>query len=271
MRTPTLTELSDHFSMLIKAMCPRDAKDFACKRTKTTFIIKEISADCRTNLVQQLCNLPYFSISTDGSADCGKKRQLYPILIRYYNKEEGRILTEVLSIPANPKSSTGVNIFDLLNNELTKRGLSWEKCISFCSDNAPVMMGRKSGVASFILKQNPQTFMNGCTCHLAAIAAKNASKKLDTHPEDLLLDIMYHLSGSSNRTKELADVQEACGQKPQTLLYYCPTRWLSLGKCIPRLLENWEPVREFFRKNCKVQGKRPLEEKDQPLKKKAKV
>ncbi len=39
-------QLSDHFSMLIKVMCPRDAKDFACKRTKTTFIIKEISADC---------------------------------------------------------------------------------------------------------------------------------------------------------------------------------------------------------------------------------
>lgn len=30
------------------------------------------------------------------------------------------------------------------------------------------------------------------------------------------------------------------------LLKHVPTRWLSVGRCIDRLIKNWEPLRDFF-------------------------
>ena len=195
--------VADHLSELVKVMFPKEAKEFQCGRTKATNIIKEMRVECKTDLLDELKRCTYFSISTDGSADSGNKRQLYPVLIRYYNKTYGVVMTDVYSLPANPESSTGENIFKLMDSEIKKNGLTWSNCISFCSDNAAVMMGHKSGVASFIKKENNNAFINGCTCHLAAIAAQNASKKLPVSLEDLLIDILYHMKFSSKRTKEL--------------------------------------------------------------------
>ena len=127
------------------------AKDVACARTKTSYIISEMHTEREKNLVDNLKNSRGFSISMDGSADkCGKS-QLYPTPVRYFNPQLKKIVTEVLSIPAIKESSTGENIFKLVDSELKKVDLSWEKCLCFCSDNASVMMGNKKGVAAYDL------------------------------------------------------------------------------------------------------------------------
>ena len=121
----------------------------------------------------------------------------------------GKVVTEVLVIPAIKKDSTGVNIFELLDEELKKHELSWDHMVSFCSDNANVMMGQgkqSKSVAAFVKRQNSACFLNGCTCHLIAIAARNASKELPVCIEDLLLDIMYHMQGSSNRYRQISEI-----------------------------------------------------------------
>ena len=60
------------------------------------------------------------------------------------------------------------------------------------------------------------------------------------------------MKGSSKRTRELSDIQEACDLYQQILLAYCPTRSLSLGQCIPCLLNNYIPLLAFFSKNLSV-------------------
>ena len=136
-----------------------------------------MAVDVKEQLVQKVKG-HYFSVLTDGSADKGSKRQLYPLLIKYYNNDMRKIVTEVLSIPAIQEDSTGINIFSLLDEQLTRYGLSWSNVAAFCSDNASVMMGKQNGVAAQILNCNSDIFICGCLCHLSAIAARNASKKL---------------------------------------------------------------------------------------------
>ena len=179
---------SDHLSDLFGKMFPMciAAKNFKSKRTKTTFIIKEMGKDVTQVLVAKLKKTT-FSVLTDGSADKGGKRQLYPLLVRYYDEDLGKIVTYVLQIPDMKKDSTGQNIFDLLDEALSTFGLRWDQVVSFCSDNAAVMMGRNKGVAGFILKENPKCFMSGCTCHLIAIAARNASKQLPISVEAICI------------------------------------------------------------------------------------
>ena len=241
---------SDHLSGLMPVMFPmcNTAKRFSSKRTKTTYIIKEMAKDVKEQLVTKVKG-KYFSVLTDGSAVKGAKRQLYPCLIRYYNSDLGKVITEILSIPAIRNDSTGENIFKLLEEELLKYDLSWKHVIAFCSDNASVMMGKTKGVAAYIAKANSNCLVVGCLCHLVAIAARNAAKKLPIRIEDVLLDIMYHLKGSSKRNRQFAEIQDSCGLDGTALMAYCPTRWLSLGQCIPRILKNHLALLVFFGKD----------------------
>ena len=253
---------SNHLSDLIKNIVQMFGlkQSFSCKRTKSTYITKTMAQDCKEQLVSclKVKDFPYFSISTDGSNDQGFKKQLYPILCRYFNIDLKKVVTEVLSIPNMDMDSTGKNIFSLLNDSLKENKLDWGQCICFCRDNANVMLGAKAGVAAFVSQKQPNIFINGCTCHLAAIAAKAAAKMLPIHLEDVLLDIMYYMKGSSKRSRELRDIQESFALPPKMLLAYCATRWLSMGQCIPRLLELWPALEAFFsghvKKGKKLKG-----------------
>ena len=86
--------VSDHMSDLIKLMCPdsKIAKDYRCKRTKTTHIMHAMASDVIEKLHSSIKNEPY-SISTDGSES--KTKQLYPILIRYPDSDLQKVVTKV--------------------------------------------------------------------------------------------------------------------------------------------------------------------------------
>lgn len=53
------------------------------------------------------------------------------------------VLSDVLTGAMPEGNSCRVNIFGALDEELTKQDLSWDNCISFSSDNASVMLGKK--------------------------------------------------------------------------------------------------------------------------------
>jgi hypothetical protein len=258
---------ADHLSSLFPAMFPdsKIATKFSCRRTKSTAIVHTMAEDVQSDISERMrCNL--FSISTDGSADRGGKNQLYPIVTRYYNKDEGRVLTGTLTLPAcTDICSTGENIFNLVDGELNKYRLSWKHCMSFCSDNAAVMMGHKKGVAAFVTGKNENTFINGCACHLIHLAARKASSMLNTKVDELLIDIFYYLDKSSKRHKTLKEFQGLHGADVSSILKHCTTRWLSLSVCITRLLEQWGPLTHFFEVECqKLQKSAPKKRKADP-------
>ena len=61
----------------------------------------------------------------------------------------------------------------MLDAELRRHSIPWSNVTSFGCDNASVMTGVHKGVASFILKENPDVFISGCSCHLLHLAARN--------------------------------------------------------------------------------------------------
>ena len=123
---------------------------------------------------------------------------MYLVLVHYVNSQIGKVLTGVLSIPALTKDSRGANIFEILDSKLN---LSCEYCLSFCSDNALVTLRKYNGVAAYLLEKAPKCFINGC--HLSAIGAKIAAKKLSVRIDELFVDINCHLKGSYTQSREL--------------------------------------------------------------------
>ena len=240
--TPFAT--TDVFNRTFKVMFPDSAiaRSFSCGRTKATAITKTLAQDRTDTLVEALKNGP-FSVSTDGSNDDYK---LYPIVVRYFNSEVGKISTSLLALPCLKGDSTGVNIANLIISEFSKKSIPWENCISFSTDNAPVMVGRTSGCAIFLKKKHSELAVIGCPNNLLALAGQNAANTLPIDAEELLIYIFYHLDKSVKRKQTFKEFQQLHNVASHKILKHMHTRWLSLGSCLQRIIEQWDPLKDFF-------------------------
>ncbi|XP_070186115.1 zinc finger BED domain-containing protein 5-like [Littorina saxatilis] len=148
----------------------------------------------------------------------------------------------------------GENIFKLVDSEFKAQQIPWENCISFGCDNANVMTGCHKGVIAFVRTKQPNVHMAGCCLHLVHIAAKKGAALLPP-VEDILVDIFYYFNKSVNRQTELKGLQELYDVEQRKMLKHGCTRWLSIGRCLERLLKNWEPLIHFFRdEKAKTKG-----------------
>jgi hypothetical protein len=247
--------VTDHATKLFPKMFSDSttAAKYASSRTKSTALIEMMASDTQTQLVQKLRHQP-FTLATDGSND---DTSMYPLVVRFFSIEQKRVLSLLLSLPECKEAScTGKNIFDVLDNQLKKFAIPWKNCICFESDSASVMLGAHKGVAAYIRKMADNVYIQGCVCHLVHIAAERAAQKLSFGVEDLLIDIYYYFDKSTKRLKELKQFQVLCNVEVRKILKHSSTRWLSLGICLKRLLQQWEPLQEYLQ-NIAMPKKRP--------------
>ncbi|XP_063765267.1 uncharacterized protein LOC134881682 [Eleginops maclovinus] len=118
--------------------------------------------------------------------------------------------------------------------------------MSFGADNAMVMQGLKAGTAGYINKKNSAVYVLGCPCHLIHLAAEKAAAQLPVSIEELLVDIYFYLDKSSKRKQGLKKFQDLCGVEMRKIVKHVSTRWLSLDKCIARLLQQWPALLQYF-------------------------
>lgn len=236
---------ADHMGKLLRSAFPNseEVKKFSSGRTKTTCLAKEMATFEVEKLGKIIRNKPY-SVATDGSHTSDSK--LYPLIIMYADDVSKEIRHQLLSLPALESASTGVNIGQLIITELTNKGIPLDHCISMGSDNAPVMLGRKTGVIAQLNEVNRGIIALGCPCHLINIAAQNAAKAIPVSIDNLLIDIYYYLEASVNRKLKLNEFQDLCGLDMQKMLRHVCTRWLSLGTCVERLNKQWPALNLFF-------------------------
>ena len=242
----------DNFSKAFKLMFKEDkvAKQFQCGRSKGTAIVKEIAAKSTMSLALRMKSSP-FTISTDGSNDLGSCK-LFPIVVRTVNPDLQLVTSDLLSVPVCEGPATGENIVQLLDAEFSVHKIPWTNCISLGADNAPVMSGKDKGVYGLLLKKNPKLFMSGCVCHLIHKAAEKGASCLPISVDQLLIDVYYYLDKSSKRQAAFKDMQILHEVNENKILKHVNTRWLSIKRCLPRILDNWEPLLSFFKNQEKV-------------------
>ena len=227
------------------------ASQMHCGRKKATCLVKTLAKTQQQCLTARLENMA-FTLSTDGGNDSTSKQ--YPVVVRSIDQETGLVNSELLSLPTCTERSTGENIFNLLNAELQSRNLRWENCLALGCDNAAVMTGRKNGVFAYIKKKHPNVYLAGCCLHLVHIGAQKGAKCL---PDvgDILQDIYYYFQKSDKRLGDFSRMQEMFDTEQKKMLKHVCTRWLSIGRCLERLLHNWVPLKEFFKSEKQTQDK----------------
>lgn len=236
---------SDHATKLFSKMFPDSevAKKFACGRTKTQAIIKEALAPHFAEKTLASMTNP-FSILMDESNDKTDKSCI--ILVKVLDSDVGDIQTRFLDMPI-VNIGTAVNLFDALKLSLSNKCFDFDKCIAFMSDTTNVMKGSRSGVQRLIKNECPNLYDVGCICHLADLTIKAGMKALPVDIDHLFIDIFYYFFHSSKRKQEFVDNWYSLfSSEPQTILKHCPTRWLSLLRCVGRYLQQFDGLKSYF-------------------------
>ena len=237
---------SDHASDLFKSMFPdsKIAKNFACARTKATSIVKEALAPHCIEKVARALSLQPFGLLMDESNDKVDKSCI--ILVRMLDQEAGDVRTRFLDMPV-VNIGTASNLFAAVQKSLNDKGLDFSHAIAFMSDTTNVMKGMRSGVQKLIKNENPSTYDVGCICHLADLAIKAGMKGLPVDIDQLFIDIFYYFYHSSKRTQEFEDNwRDMFTTEPSVILKHCPTRWLSLLRCVERYLVQLDGLISYF-------------------------
>ena len=244
---------SDHFTKLCKVMFPdsKIAEGFSCARTKTTAIVKFALAPAFIAEVVQVCQTSPFTILCDGGNDqFGKK--YFAIMVRVWDDSKRQAVTRFLAMPVC-NVSTAEALFNAVEYELESHDIAWNNVIGYASDTASVMVGRRNSVLSRIKEKQPSIFSLGCVCHLAALCAVAALKKMPISVDDLLIDIAYHFKYSAKRWTEYQQIQGEFSEiQPLKILKHCTTRWLSLERCIKRVIDQWPALYAYFDREADI-------------------
>ncbi|KAK1888518.1 Zinc finger BED domain containing protein 5 [Dissostichus eleginoides] len=252
--------VADHFSPLLKE-CFKDsptAQNYKCARTKTSCIINEaVAPHFRKELVMKMRTNP-FTLITDGSNDTGREK-MNPLTVRVYDSYSSKVVHRFLDMcpTSGPSCGTAEVIYQKMDEALQKNAIPWRNCVSLSVDNAPVNTGARNSIASRILKEHGSIYIHGCPCHIIHNTAKQAGlgflEVCGFDPEDLTVDVGYWFKGSTNRKGYLTEFCELHGSEYLEILMHVSIRWLSLERCLTRILQQYEPLASYFKSSNEKQ------------------
>lgn len=148
-------------------------------------------------------------------------------------------------------STTGADIFELVNSFFGSEGLDWENLCGCTTDEAPAMLGSQSGFKTRIKAINSKVKHMHCMIHRQALAAKTLPTELKEVLDDTVKTVNFVKSSALNSRlfrllcSDLDFVHE-------TLLYHTEVRWLSRGNVVKTMFELKDEQKLFFSCTDKV-------------------
>lgn len=247
----------DHLSELLEK-CFHDseiAKNFSCKRTKAAALTynvlkpqveKEMHAELASCV--NIRSRPVFSIVIDESTDVTSTKVL-AVVIKYCSEKKQclQVKTKFLAL-MDLEGESAQNLFDALSQSLTNANLDIKHCIGFGADTTNVMFGNEGGVIAKIREVNPHCVFVKCVCHSIALAVSHASKNtLPRSLNQIVKEVYGYFAHSSKRQREFQEFHFFFNSENHKILQHYDIRWLSLHACINRIIEQWDPLKFYFR------------------------
>ena len=142
--------------------------------------------DINDIVLEKIKNQKLFSLQIDESIDKTSKAQLlgFGRFVDNFN-----IVEQFLFCKELMSTTTGEDIFDVVNNFFEKSGLSWNYCCGVCTDGAPSMTGKYKGFVTLAKIKNPAMIITHCFIHREALVAKTLREKMLKVLNEMLLKL----------------------------------------------------------------------------------
>ncbi|KAK1892339.1 Zinc finger BED domain containing protein 5 [Dissostichus eleginoides] len=133
---------------------------------------------------------------------------------------------------SGPSCGTAEVIYQKMDEALQKNAIPWRNCNMAASTSmgAPV-------TSSTTLPKAGLGFLEVC----------------GFDPEDLTVDVGYWFKGSTNRKGYMTEFCELHGSEYLEILMHVSIRWLSLERCLTRILQQYEPLASYFKSSNEKQ------------------
>jgi len=238
----------DHLFPLLKDICINSeiVQDLSLARKKCSHIVKNVIAERETEKIVQNLKTCKFSILVDESTDISDNK-VTCILVRYISPLNKKITTQLLELLLlDATDCSAKKIFALFKKLLEEKEIPIKNIVGLACDNASVMVGCNNSFMSHLKLEVPELITLNCICHSSALVASKACEKLPLSCENLIKGVATYISGSAKRCAVLGEFQDFFNVERHKILKLSNTRWLSLQKCVVRLLENWEVLKNYF-------------------------
>ena len=113
----------------------------------------------------ELRSSPCWALQVDESTDVAGSAILL-VFVRYLHKTD--VEEELLFCKSLLSSTSGEDIFNLINEYLDEKNLSWTNCVDLCTDGATAMTARHKGFVSRVKRISPATTSSHCILHREA-------------------------------------------------------------------------------------------------------
>ena len=227
------------------ANSPVDKKEFTKIPLSNSTIgrrIEDMSADIESVVINKIKTGGKFALQLDESTDVSGHAQLLAN-VRFI---DGDIIREnYLFCKQLPGKTTGEEVFRVTSEYLEQCNLSWENCVSVCTDGAASMTGRYKGFVSRVKEVNPNVMATHCFLHREALVAKTLPKDLSAVLDDAV-HIVNFIKARPLKSRLFATLCEEMGSDHTTLLLHTEVRWLSRGKVLSRVYELREELQCFL-------------------------
>jgi Domain of unknown function (DUF4371) len=248
---------ADHLMDSMKKMFPDSAiaKCMTMKRTKASYVMQDGIATEEKQDIAKICQSNKFSLIIDESTDISVC-QILAVVVRYYDEERCQVV-DALLYSIEVYDASGEGLYRSVKQLLDERKIPLSNIIGFASDNCSTMMGVNSGFQAFLKRDNLSVFILGCICHSFALCANHASNCLPSWLETFVKNVCCYFARSSKRQHAFQLIQDVVKAPEHRILKLAQTRWLSRGKVISRILEQWDALLLFFQSEAptdKVDG-----------------
>lgn len=217
-------------------------------RTKCTKLITEVIGPVFKESMLDDVTDKKFSLIIDETTDVSSEKEL-AIIIRYYSETNQKITDSLLEL-VPMCSATGETIYNAINDALVKCNLDLTQCIGLGCDGASTMVGQYNSVWSRIHEHNPNCVLMRCICHSLALCIQHGFDKLPSNLGYLLQEIPAWFAHSKLRREEFKSLYEdMTDESPNSDMPFTKlsqTRWLSRGKVISRIYQNWDVLQRYF-------------------------
>ena len=131
-------------------------------------------------------------------------------------------------------TAKGEDVFEFVDNFFKENDLKWSKLVDCTTDDAPAMLGRKSGFQAQVKAAFPSVISIHCFIHRFAHGVKLLPPNMKTSLNLPVKMVNYNKTSALNSLFKV--ICENVGSEYTSLLFHAEVRWLSRGNTTMRFL-----------------------------------